>query len=179
MGIRPYKQIITGLLLVVGLSHCGTMPPKNEARSASTTDASTSSHATKKQNTSVVKDPNVVLRQLQGEYVRWQGVPYQLGGTSKKGVDCSAFVRAAMKNGLAIQLPRTTEQQVRVGRSISKSELRPGDLVFFKTGFFKKHVGIYLGDEVFMHASTSKGVMKSSLNSNYWRSHYWRSRRVR
>lgn len=166
---RIIPQLLIGLMFVLSLSHCGSLPPKNSDRKG---------YSKKPQSVVTIKNPSTVQRQLQGQYEQWRGVGYRLGGTSKKGVDCSAFVRAAMSDGLKVQLPRTTELQSSIGKSISKSQLRPGDLVFFKTGFFKKHVGIYLGDEIFIHASTSKGVMKSNVNSSYWKSHYWHSRRV-
>jgi len=75
-------------------------------------------------------------------------------------------------------LPRTTEAQAQQGYPIPPSELEPGDLVFFKTGWRNRHVGVYLGKGDFVHASTSVGVTRSSLSNDYWRDRFWTARRV-
>ncbi|MDA9558328.1 NlpC/P60 family protein [Vibrio sp.] len=112
-------------------------------------------------------------------YQEWKGAPYQLGGTSKQGIDCSAFVQTAYKDAADVNLPRTTEQQVEVGSFISSGDEEPGDLVFFKTSAWgTKHVGIYLGNQEFLHASTSKGVIKSRLDNPYWADAFWQFRRL-
>lgn len=108
----------------------------------------------------------------------WKGVPYRYGGMSKRGVDCSAFVYLAYKDIIGKHLPRTTADQSSVGSKVSKRNLKMGDLVFFKTGWSTRHVGIYLSDSNFLHASTSQGVMISTLDNSYWRSKYWQSRRL-
>jgi len=107
-------------------------------------------------------------------------VRYKMGGLSRNGVDCSGFVYRLYKDGLGIKLPRSTELQSQLGEHVSKSQLKVGDLVFFKTGglFKSRHVGIYAGGNQFIHASTSRGVMKSSLNTPYWREAYWQSKRI-
>ena len=115
--------------------------------------------------------------QLLQMHREWKGVPYRLGGNSKSGIDCSAFVQLTFKNQFSRQLPRTTEQQKNIGKSVSKGQLRPGDLVFFKTGWSSRHVGIYIADGQFLHASTSQGVMISSLHNSYWKQKYWLARR--
>lgn len=75
---------------------------------------------------------------------------------------------------------RTTVDQTRLGTRIDKSDLMPGDLVFFKTGSGENglHVGIYDTDNTFIHASTSKGVMRSSMDNSYWRKVFWQARRI-
>jgi len=65
-----------------------------------------------------------------------------------------------------------------MGKSISRKELKAGDLVFFKTGWLTKHVGIYIAGDKFLHASTSKGVTISYLTNAYWQSKYWKARRI-
>ncbi|MGF1739751.1 NlpC/P60 family protein [Vibrio profundum] len=119
-----------------------------------------------------------VLHRLYAQYSHWKGVRYQYGGYSHSGIDCSGFTRTTFHSQFGVRLNRTAEEQSEQGFSVSKSHLRPGDLVFFKTGFFSHHVGIYLDRHRFLHASTSKGVMISSLNNVYWKDHYWKSRRV-
>ncbi len=75
-------------------------------------------------------------------------------------------------------LPRSTEFQAELGKSIDKDQLRPGDLVFFKTGRTDRHVGVYLEDGMFLHASTSQGVIISGLDESYWKSAYWKAKRL-
>lgn len=109
------------------------------------------------------------LRQaLQQVYQHWQGTPYQLGGMSRNGVDCSAFVYHAYRSAFAIDLPRTVTQQAASGRPVSVSRLYPGDLLVFQTGYKQQHIGIYTGNGQFIHASTSQGVTRSSLANPYW-----------
>ena len=114
------------------------------------------------------------------QHSSWKGVRYQMGGTSKKGVDCSGFVYRTFRDKVGVQIPRTTEMQSELGQHINKNNLKVGDLVFFKTGsvFKSRHVGIYTGNNQFLHASTSRGVMKSSLKNPYWKDVYWQSRRI-
>lgn len=109
---------------------------------------------------------------------QWRGVPYRYGGLSENGVDCSGFVYLTFQSRLGIELPRTTRELAKQGERVDRDELRAGDLVFFKTGFRDRHVGIYMGGGRFLHASTSRGVMTSSLNNVYWRKHYWKARRL-
>lgn len=108
-------------------------------------------------------------------YRQWAGTRYRLGGTTKAGIDCSAFVKATMNSAFNVHLPRSTAEQRHVGRSISKSELRPGDLVFFRKN---NHVGVYIGGGKFVHSGTSTGVTIASLSDKYWARTYTQSRRV-
>ncbi|AQW56690.1 C40 family peptidase [Vibrio owensii] len=108
----------------------------------------------------------------------WEGTPYRLGGTKKSGIDCSAFVQKAFVEAYQMSLPRTTRQQSKQGVEMSWSDAQQGDLVFFKTRRSTYHVGIYLGNKQFMHASTSKGVIISRIDNPYWASKFWQVRRV-
>lgn len=154
-------KLLIFLLLAVLLSACSSAPPQPVSP---TKKASLSNEAE-------------VKTQLLQTHREWKGVPYRLGGMSKSGIDCSGFVLLTFQNHFGRQLPRTTEQQKSIGKSVSKSQLRAGDLVFFKTGWSSRHVGIYIGDSQFLHASTSQGVMISSLKNSYWKQKYWLSRR--
>lgn len=110
-------------------------------------------------------------------YSKWKGVKYKWGGTSLAGIDCSALTREAFKK-LHITLPRTTTEQIKHGTVVEKSNLKLGDLVFFKSTPTQRHVGIYIGNGQFMHASSSKGVTISSLDNPYWMEHYELSKRI-
>ena len=119
-----------------------------------------------------------LTEQLKHQLVKWKGVPYQYGGLNKRGIDCSGFVYLTFRDILNIQLPRTTKEQEKLGTLISPSQLNTGDLVFFKTGNNVRHVGIYLRDKQFLHASTSKGVIISRLDNVYWRKKFWKAKRL-
>ena len=122
-------------------------------------------------NTSKVKK---VLNQ---QYADWRHVKHRMGGMSKKGIDCSGLVYKTYLTKFGIEVPRSTEYQSQAGRSIKKSQLKAGDMVFFKTGFKVRHVGMYIDKGNFLHVSSSKGVMISNMENPYWRSAYWKSRR--
>ncbi len=109
----------------------------------------------------------------------WMGTPYLWGGETKQGIDCSAFSREIFRTSGGMSLPRTTEEQVTLGRPVSRENLEFGDLIFFNTtGQDPSHVGIYIGDDMFAHASVSFGVTLSSLYSSYYKKRYTGARRV-
>ena len=109
---------------------------------------------------------------------RWRGVPHRYGGLDGKGIDCSGLVYRTYKDLYGLDLPRSTRYQSRVGQSVSADALRVGDLVFFKTGFRQRHVGIYVGNSSFIHSSLSEGVTRTSLNNPYWAKRFWKAKRV-
>jgi lipoprotein Spr len=93
-----------------------------------------------------------------------------MGGTTKSCVDCSAFTGAVIRDVYRINLPRTASEQYDASNKVDKENLKEGDLVFFKTKKgYVNHVGVYLTNNKFVHASTSNGVMISDLDENYWR----------
>jgi len=119
-----------------------------------------------------------IAEMLYSQYTSWRGTSYRYGGLSKKGIDCSGLVYLVYEDLFAIQLPRTTKDLRRQGRRVPVAHLLPGDLLFFKTGWFSNHVGIYLEDGNFFHASTSSGVRVSSLAEPYWRQAFEMAKRV-
>ncbi|MBK0033707.1 bifunctional murein DD-endopeptidase/murein LD-carboxypeptidase [Erwinia sp. S43] len=119
-----------------------------------------------------------IKSRLMDQYADWKGVRYRLGGTSKRGIDCSAFVQTTFREQFGLDLPRSTYEQEDSGKSIQRAKLRPGDLVLFRAGSTGRHVGIYIGNDNFVHASTSNGVMISNLNESYWKNRYRDARRV-
>ena len=98
----------------------------------------------------------------------WWGTPYRMGGMTQRGIDCSAFVQTIMAGAYELALPRTARLQKEACRSIDRADLQEGDLVFFNTRGGVSHVGIYLHNHKFVHASTSGGVMISDLDDAYW-----------
>ncbi len=118
------------------------------------------------------------VNKLYKQYNQWRGTPYKYGGLSSRGIDCSGFVYQSYKSVFNVSLPRSTAEQLNRGKQVYINELRSGDLLFFKTGYKTRHVGIYVEDGKFMHASTSRGVTISDIRSGYWREHYWQARRL-
>lgn len=98
----------------------------------------------------------------------WYGTPYRLGGTTKKGVDCSAFSQFLFASVYGFSIPRTAREQYNLTTRISRTELKEGDLIFFNTRGGISHVGVYLQNNKFVHASTSGGVMISDIFDEYW-----------
>ncbi|KFC24314.1 C40 family peptidase [Chryseobacterium sp. FH1] len=120
-----------------------------------------------------IKHSNTIDNIL-SEAESYLGTPYRYGGTSRSGIDCSAFVLSVFGVAAGMNLPRVAAQQSQEGDSVEKAELKKGDLVFFSHGGRRiSHVGIVEevtedGQVKFIHAATSKGVMVSSLDDNYW-----------
>ena len=116
---------------------------------------------------------------LQG--LKLVGVRYRLGGNDEdSGLDCSGFVRLVFKDSIGTALPRTAREMSEVGQQIDTTQLKPGDLVFFNTMRRTfSHVGIYLGDNHFMHAPrTGAEVRVESMESSYWMNRYNGARRI-
>ena len=106
------------------------------------------------------------------------GTTYKRGGTTLNGFDCSGFTRYVFDK-LGIDLARQSSSQFEMGDSVSRSEMRPGDLVFFNTsGSGISHVGIFVGEGKFAHSSSSKGVTISALSENYWANRYVGAKRI-
>ena len=171
MATRRYLRDVllgAGFLCLLGLIGSGctsTQPASQNAPSTSGADARSWS-------------PSEAESRLRSAAQQWEGTPHKLGGESTQGADCSGLVKSVFASQFEVSVPRTTERQARVGTQVSQSELQPGDLVFFRPGYKKRHVGIYLSDGEFLHASASSGVTVSPLNRAYWQDHWWQGRRV-
>ena len=177
------------LLLLAGLATgCGTAEVARQGSSASASRAAPSARpeaaqesAPEQRTTSA--DPGKVLRlekvrsRLKSAAKDWYGTPYKWGGDSKQGVDCSGFVQHVYEDAFAYGLPRVTETQLQSGTIVARDQIRPGDLVFFQPEDEYNHVGVYLGDGTFVHASSSDGVTKSPIARDYWSRYYWTARR--
>jgi len=105
---------------------------------------------------------------LFNEIEKWWGTRYRYGGATKEGIDCSAYAGTLVNSVYGVALPRTSREQYESCIKLDKEEMQQGDLVFFKTGRGVSHVGLYLGNGYFTHASTSIGVTISNLSETYW-----------
>ncbi len=174
--MKIYPQIVIAALLSGLMMGCGvserTMQPtprEEPARGGSSSNMPSPLSVSKKEEVQV---------SLEQAYRDWQGTPYVLGGSSARGIDCSAFMQILFDDYFGIDIPRNTKRQLYAGSGVRRGALTTGDLVFFKTGRKTLHVGVIVEDEEFLHASTSQGVTTSSLDDRYWRSRYLAGRRV-
>ena len=119
--------------------------------------------------------------QIMESILGWLGTPYRFGGTSRKSIDCSAFTQSIFVEAAEVKLPRTANWQYTLGDKIdSLEDLQFGDLIFFHTRSYARasHCGIYLGDNLFAHASSRYGVTVSSLESGYYNKRFIGGRRL-
>ena len=105
---------------------------------------------------------------LLGFIENWIGTHYCMGGSAKRGIDCSAFTGSLLMTVYGFAVPRTAREQYKATQHIRKDELKEGDLVFFNTHGGVSHVGLYLENNYFVHSSTSQGVTISSLGDSYY-----------
>ncbi len=114
------------------------------------------------------------------KFIEYMNTPYLWGGTSKRGIDCSAFIQTMFYQALGIELPRTSLEQSGVGETVEKEDLKFGDLIFFDT--MRKgrvtHVGMYLGDGKFAHSGSKTGVAVASLDDEFYTRTYLKAKRV-
>ncbi|MFV0437347.1 MAG: C40 family peptidase [Desulfopila sp.] len=120
-------------------------------------------------------------KQFENKVKEYLDIPYKLGGTSKKGMDCSGFSQTVYSKLFGIKLPHNSVQQFRLSalRKIDPTQLQPGDLIFFANKKKKRvnHVGVYISDRKFIHASLSRGITVSSLDNAYWKKRFAGSKR--
>jgi hypothetical protein len=115
------------------------------------------------------------------EIIKFLDTPYKYGGNDLRGIDCSGFTQNVFSSSIGYTLPRSAREQFKIGDTIDSNSLEFGDLVFFNTRRRSNpgHVGIYLGDDLFAHASSSLGVSISSLKSTYYNKRYVGGRRIK
>ncbi len=178
-------RIVPAIAIAVTLSACtnpkATKNPqhsaKSDARMLNTASNDSLAKASQDEFEELVQSVDTKSK-IMNQYANWKGVSYRLGGTTKSGIDCSSFVQRTFFEQFGVQLPRTTSEQQSSGKSIKRNNLKAGDLVLFKTGRTMKHVGIYIGDNKFVHASTSSGVIVSEMSNDYWSKRYYAGRRI-
>jgi cell wall-associated NlpC family hydrolase len=115
------------------------------------------------------------LRRAAEAYI---GTPYARGGQARSGMDCSGFIRQVFAETYGMELPRSSADIFRVGRPVKRSELRPGDVVFFRDRGTIDHSGIYMGGNYFIHSATSVGISYSTLDAPYFGPRYAGARRM-
>lgn len=109
----------------------------------------------------------------------FMGTPYEYGGESKSGIDCSGLVRQVYRQYAGFELPHDTKKLYKLVRQVDLEDIAYGDLVFFSDGWFSvSHVGIYVGNGNFVHSSETRGVIESSLDEEHFRKRYRGARRV-
>ena len=108
------------------------------------------------------------------------GLSYRFGGNSPtQGLDCSGFMQYIFKRSMGITLPRTSAEMATVGQQVDRANLKPGDMVFFGGGGRVSHVGMYIGNDRFIHAPrTGRDIEITSMNGTYWKNRYITARRV-
>jgi len=121
---------------------------------------------------------NKLSQKIYVHYESWKGVKHVDGGMGRSGIDCSGFVRLTFKEIFGKTISRTTELLSEEGVPVHANDLDVGDLVFFKTGLKRRHVGIFIGQNQFIHVSSKRGVMMSGLHNPYWKDAFWQARRV-
>ena len=171
------KLRMTGLLVIAVLTGCSSVPERGAAATHYMSDDGRGAGEVLSKKIDL-SDSSSVKSILYAHYQEWKGTRYELRGMSKSGTDCSGFVHVTFKSKLGLTLPRSSDLQAELGTNVARGELRAGDLVFFKTGRTLKHVGVYLEEGRFLHSSTSQGVIISHLNERYWKSAYWKAKRL-
>ena len=170
--MKKYLSYIVALtIILIGLSSCHTSAPRLDYKALA--------------QASVRLGMDIELTDNHKLYVNaaeWIGTPYRAGGDSRHGTDCSGLVSQLYKKTYRMRLSRSTDGQLKESNKIARRNLREGDLVFFTSRSSRKkvaHVGIYLKDGKFIHASTSQGVIVSSLKEKYYTQHWLCGGRVK
>lgn len=170
-SMKQYSFYIAALaVILIGLSSCRSSAPRLDYKALA--------QASIALGVDIGVEDN---HQLYLNSAAWLGTPYRAGGENKRGTDCSGLVSQLYKKVYHTRLSRSTDQLLKESKKISRRNLREGDLVFFTSPSSRKkvaHVGIYLKNGKFIHASTSQGVVTSSLNEKYYTQHWLRGGRI-
>lgn len=169
VNFKHLQNILIFCIFILFISACGIS--RETTRTSAKSDSSSVS-------TKSPASENEVLNQLRSAYDEWGGAPYLLGGSSKSGVDCSAFAKSVLDEYFNVDIPRHTRDQLQAGSSVRRNSVRPGDLIFFRTDRGVLHVGIAMENGDFLHASYSSGVMISNVGERYWAGRFLGVRRV-
>lgn len=168
---RPLLHLLALISIVLSLSSCRTAAPRLDYKALA--------------RASVLLGVDIDMEdnhKLYIEAAEWIGVPYRGGGETKRGTDCSGLTCHLYKKVYNTRIPRNTEGQRQSSSKVSRHNLREGDLVFFTSRNSKRkvaHAGIYLKNGKFIHASTSRGVIVSRLDEQYYRTHWLSGGRIK
>lgn len=176
--VSPHIRIVTILISIALLCSCGS---SKKAVTTNNTKHQERREVAGKAETKTGKEEIAETlslpfsQKLIEEARRWIGTPYKFGGKDKAGADCSGFVMEVFRIAAGILLPRNSAEQKEFCKEITKSQMVAGDLLFFSSNVSRKktaHVGIYVGNGIMIHASSSQGVIESSIESNYYLNHF-------
>ncbi len=182
------SHILTAISAALLLSFAGMVTGCHSSRGTSSRKPSATVHKPDRRpdydgmrrELSRLKFDNSAIESLIAEAGKWIGTPYRFGGEERSGTDCSGFVMKLFDSILGEKLPRSSREQRDYCSTVKRGEVMPGDLLFFATGSNRdriSHVGLYIGNDEIIHASSSRGVVVSDLKSKYWREHYHSSGR--
>lgn len=178
MLYKVVKYIIFTFLLTVGLSSCAVSQGSRQLYDPKEVAMLSDQLGVQLSNTDKEDDRHMALY---AQSSLWLGAKYRYGGLTKKGVDCSGLVYNLYKEAYRKKVPSSTSALTKKAKKISKKDLRPGDLLFFATTNKRKkisHVGIYLKDGYFIHASSSRGVVVNHISENYYKKNWVRNGRL-
>lgn len=167
-GFVSFSKYLLGIFIIVTLSSCSASRTVNNSHK--TNRPAKYNQLQKEYALKLNVDENQLNQLALYAYIdEWMGVKHKMGGNTKSGIDCSAFVGNIYREIYNINLPRTSADMANTIKTTSQQKLKEGDLVFFSFG--KKrvdHVGIYLHNDFFVHVSSSKGVIISKLSSPWY-----------
>lgn len=166
------QQLLIMSAVILLIAGCQPAVRFAQKESKSSVEKPAKSKERKEHETAVKEDENIPMSATQNELIReakrWIGTPYCYGGESKVCTDCSGFIQSVFEK-IAVKLPRTAEEQYEFCKPVSEDNAQPGDLVFFTNKTAVSHVGIYLGNNEFIHSSSSQGVVTQSLDDSYFK----------
>ncbi|WP_164926992.1 C40 family peptidase [Chlorobaculum tepidum] len=167
--MRKEQQSRPDLRVLKSLMVCATIAASLILHSPSLMAAEEATGATSTAPSACSINPSEKLKNLFTEVKQYLGIRYRFGGDTPSGFDCSGFVRFMFNKEFNVNLPRSSREMATIGTRIDRNELRPGDLVFFKNAEDRiNHVGIFVGNDTFVHSSLSKGITRDTLNESYY-----------